>query len=53
MVTKSGGVVMPPVPAFYSKPETIEDLVGQTVERVLDQLGVDTPNLFRWEGKTP
>ncbi len=51
-LTKSGGVVMPPVPAFYSKLETIEDMIDQTVERVLDQLGIDAPNLFRWEGKT-
>jgi 4-hydroxy-3-polyprenylbenzoate decarboxylase len=46
-----GAVVAPPMPAFYNKPKTIDDIVNQTVGRVLDQLGVEHESLFRrWAG---
>ena len=50
-----GAVIMPPVPAFYFQPKTIDDIVNQTVNRVLDQFEVDLPDdLFqRWEGDKP
>ena len=49
-VTKMGGIVMPPIPAFYSKPETIEDIVLHSVGRALDLFSIEH-NLFkRWEG---
>jgi flavin prenyltransferase len=50
--TEMGAVVMPPVPAFYHRPQTIDDIVNQTVNRALDLLGVRLPeDLFaRWEG---
>jgi 4-hydroxy-3-polyprenylbenzoate decarboxylase len=44
-----GATIMPPVPAFYQKPRTIEDIVDQTVARALDQVGVDVP-VTRWAG---
>lgn len=44
-----GATVFPPVPALYTKPRTIEDLIDQSVARVLDQFGLDAP-LHRWEG---
>ncbi len=48
-VTEMGGIVMPPVPAFYQRPETIDDLVDDTVARVLDLIGVEAA-LRRWAG---
>jgi 4-hydroxy-3-polyprenylbenzoate decarboxylase len=47
-----GATIMPPVPAFYHRPHTLDDLINQTVNRVLDQLGIELPeDLFaRWEG---
>ncbi|WP_308166934.1 UbiX family flavin prenyltransferase [Nocardia albiluteola] len=47
-VTEMGGVVMPPVPAFYLRPGSIEELVDHTVGRALDLLGIDIPDLARW-----
>ena len=49
-VTEMGGVVFPPVPAFYAKPGTIDDLVLHTVRRVLDLFGLHSPKLARWKG---
>lgn len=48
-----GAVIMPPVPAFYHRPTTLQDMVDQTVNRVLDQFDIDLPqDLFaRWQGK--
>ena len=50
-----GAVVMPPVPAFYHRPQTIDDLINQTVNRVLDQFAIELPeDLFiRWPGAAP
>lgn len=47
-----GAVVMPPVPAFYHRPESLDDVINQTVNRVLDQFDIDLPeDLFtRWQG---
>jgi len=44
-----GAIIMPPVPSFYIKPKTVEDVVDYTVYRVLDILGVDV-EYQRWEG---
>jgi 4-hydroxy-3-polyprenylbenzoate decarboxylase len=45
-VTRTGGIVMPPIPAFYHHPKTIEDLINQTIGKVLDLFSIDA-NLFR------
>ncbi|HFN3708096.1 TPA: UbiX family flavin prenyltransferase [Enterobacter hormaechei] len=47
-----GAVIMPPVPAFYHRPKTLDDVINQTVNRVLDQFDIDLPeDLFtRWQG---
>ncbi len=45
-----GATIMPPVPAFYNKPQTIDDLVRQTVGRALDHLGLDHQLIERWNG---
>lgn len=47
-VTEAGGVIAPPVPAFYTKPATLDDVVTQTAGRVLDLFGVEVPGLPRW-----
>jgi polyprenyl P-hydroxybenzoate/phenylacrylic acid decarboxylase-like protein len=49
-VTLAGGVIMPPVPAFYHRPETIEDLLRQTAGKVLDLFGIEHRLFRRWEG---
>ena len=47
-----GAVIMPPVPAFYHRPQTLDDVINQTVNRVLDQFDITLPqDLFtRWQG---
>jgi len=45
-----GAVIAPPMPAFYNKPETIDDIVNHSVGRVLDLFGLDARILKRWEG---
>lgn len=49
-VAEYGAVVMPPVPAFYTRPQTIDDIVSQTVSRVLDQFDIEADQLSRWKG---
>jgi len=46
-----GAVIMPPVPAFYHRPQSLDDVINQTVNRVLDQFDIDLPeDLFtRWQ----
>jgi 4-hydroxy-3-polyprenylbenzoate decarboxylase len=51
-VTEMGGVVMPPVPAFYMRPDSIEQLVDHSVGRALDLFGIEI-DLPRWEGTRP
>jgi flavin prenyltransferase len=51
-VTECGGIVCPPVPAFYTRPGTVTDIVDQSVGRALDMLGIDTGSFPRWgEGR--
>jgi len=47
-VTEMGGIVAPPVPAFYTRPETINDIVDQTIGRVLDLFDLDSGTFPRW-----
>lgn len=47
-VTQLGGIVFPPVPAFYQKPQSISDLVDDTVGRVLDLFDLDNTLVKRW-----
>jgi len=47
-VTESGGIVMPPVPALYQRPATVDDLVAHTAARALDLVGVDAGDVPRW-----
>jgi 3-polyprenyl-4-hydroxybenzoate decarboxylase len=50
-VTEAGAVVLPPVPGFYAKPKTIDELVDHTVMRALDQLGIHLDIAPRWQGR--
>jgi 4-hydroxy-3-polyprenylbenzoate decarboxylase len=47
-VTESGGIIAPPVPAFYTKPGTIDDIINHTVGRVLDLFDLEMPSIKRW-----
>ena len=46
--TEAGAIVMPPVPAFYAKPETLDDMVNHTIGRALDLFDIDTGAVQRW-----
>jgi flavin prenyltransferase len=54
-VAELGGIVMPPVPAFYHRPATLEEVIDHTLNRALDLLGVDleTDLFSRWKGPCP
>jgi 4-hydroxy-3-polyprenylbenzoate decarboxylase len=49
-LSRMGAMIAPPVPAFYSNPRTIDDLVDHTVGRVLDLFGLELPKRKRWNG---
>jgi 4-hydroxy-3-polyprenylbenzoate decarboxylase len=49
-VARIGGVIMPPVPSFYHMPKTIDDLIDQTVGKVLDLFSIDAKLFKRWGG---
>lgn len=49
-VTQNGAIVMPPVPALYVKPKSVDDVIDHTVGRVLDLFGLETDLVQRWNG---
>ena len=49
-VTEMGGIVFPPLPAFYHRPASIDEMVDDTVERVLGLLGLDAAAPKAWSG---
>ena len=49
-VTEMGAIVFPPLPAFYARLKSIDEMVDQTVGRALDLFGIDSPLLRRWSG---
>ena len=49
-VTEMGAVVSPPLPAFYARPATLDDMVSHSVARALDLFGLDTGTFPRWAG---
>ena len=49
-VTECGAIVMPPVPAFYAKPQSLNDMVNHTVGRCLDLFDLDSKLVARWSG---
>ena len=50
-VTEMGGVILPPVPSFYHRPKTIDDIVNQTVGKALDQFDIPHELFKRWTGE--
>ena len=52
-ISEMGGIVMPPAPAFYHNPRTIEDLVDQTVGKMLDLFDIEHNLYQRWSGQAP
>jgi 4-hydroxy-3-polyprenylbenzoate decarboxylase len=52
MVTlaEMGAIVAPPVPAFYTRPATVDDIVNHSIDRILDLIGLPSPEAKRWEG---
>jgi flavin prenyltransferase len=51
LVTEMGGIILPPIPAFYHHPKSIEDIIDQTVGKVLDQFDIPHDLFNRWEGR--
>ncbi|WP_188582900.1 UbiX family flavin prenyltransferase [Azorhizobium oxalatiphilum] len=49
--TRNGAIIMPPVPAFYHRPKTLDDMVNQTVARALDLFDISLPIVKRWTGE--
>ena len=52
-VTRAGGIILPPAPGFYHRPQTIDDLVNFVVARVMDQLGINHDLLTEWGNHAP
>lgn len=52
-VTRYGGIVMPPVPNFYTRPTSVDDIVTQLAARALDVMGVPVTALRRWPSDDP
>jgi 4-hydroxy-3-polyprenylbenzoate decarboxylase len=50
-LARMGVCIMPPMPAFYDHPKSVEDMVGQIVARVLEQFNIDMPFMKRWDGE--
>ncbi|HEY0583080.1 MAG TPA: UbiX family flavin prenyltransferase, partial [Chloroflexota bacterium] len=51
--TEAGAVILPPVPGFYHRPQSIQDLVDHTVTKILDQFGIHLDLIQRWHGLEP
>ena len=48
--TENGAIIMPPVPAFYARPKTLDEMIDHTVMRCLDLFGIHVDGEKRWEG---
>ena len=49
-LSESGGIILPPMPAFYHHPKSIEDIINQTVGKVMDQFDIEHQLFCRWKG---
>jgi flavin prenyltransferase len=49
---EAGAIVLPAIPAFYSRPESVDDVVDTVVWRILDQIGLPNPRAYRWKDKS-
>jgi len=50
-LAEMGAIIAPPIPGFYTQPQTVMDIVDHSVDRVLDLLGLPDDRVRRWEGK--
>jgi 4-hydroxy-3-polyprenylbenzoate decarboxylase len=50
LLAEMGAIIAPPVPGFYNHPETVMDIVDNSVDRALDLIGLPDPGMRRWEG---
>lgn len=48
-LTRMGAIIFPPVPAFYHRPKTLQDVINQTATRILDQFDIDVSLFHRWD----
>lgn len=51
-LTRMGAIIFPPVPAFYHRPKTLDDVINQTVTRILDQFDIETGLFERWNDES-
>ena len=49
-LSRMGAVILPPMPAFYNNPRTVDDVIDYTVARILDQFGIRVESAMRWSG---
>jgi 4-hydroxy-3-polyprenylbenzoate decarboxylase len=52
-LAQAGAILLPPVPAFYHRPKSLDDIVNHTVGKILDILGIEHSLFRRWEGMKP
>lgn len=52
-LTEMGGIILPPVPSFYHKPQTLDDIINHTIGKVMDLLHIDHRLFTRWTGIPP
>ena len=50
-LSRMGAVILPPMPAFYNNPASLDEVIDHTVARMLDQFGFDLPGAVRWSGR--
>ncbi len=49
---EAGAIVLPAIPSFYSRPQSVESVVDTVVWRILDQLGLPNPRAYRWKDES-
>jgi flavin prenyltransferase len=52
-LAEMGAIIAPPIPGFYHSPKSIEDLVDHSLHRILDLVGLPSPDAVRWSGAPP
>jgi 4-hydroxy-3-polyprenylbenzoate decarboxylase len=52
-LAQAGAILLPPVPAFYHRPKSLDDIVNHTVGKILDILGIEHSLFRRWAGMKP
>lgn len=52
-LAETGAVILPPMPAFYNRPKTLDDVINHTLGRVMDHLGIDQRLVPEWQGTRP